>query len=186
MKTDKKDLLEYLRHYRHDWMNHMQLMKAYLSMDKIQDAQRYMDQIISSAQNEAKLCELDDPELAFYLLTYNWRNQRSIRIEVEVVHEQEMLYNVSIASKYPHLHMWIREITGMIEERVDPYEENQLFYIFAVGQDCLKLRMEFEGIWDEESGKVALSKIKEKIRLEKGSLMIVECSEKEIILELSP
>lgn len=182
----EEELLHYIRHYRHDWMNHMQLMKAYLSMNRIDDAKRVMDQVILQAQNETKLSQLEHPELAFYILTYNWKNQGYCKLEIEINHDQEMLPSLCIPEKYPYLYMWIKEITEAIEQRVDERRENLLLYQFNIVEEALSLRIEFEGSWEGKSGREIFRQLEEKITAEQGKLEMVECSDQELILELFP
>lgn len=184
--SSKEDLLHYLRHYRHDWLNHMQIIKGYLSMGKEEEAKRYMDQIILDAQHETKLSQMGHPELTFYMLTYNWNQKSHVKLEIEVNHEQDMLYFSSISEKYPNLYSWIKGIINILERRVDQNTENLLFCQFNIKDHNLTLHFEFEGGWDGDSGKSDFTQLAEKILKEQGKLKIIQCSDQECILELFP
>ncbi|MGC4375825.1 Spo0B domain-containing protein [Fictibacillus sp. Mic-4] len=64
--------VEVLRHARHDWMNDLQLIKANLSLNRIERANEIIDEIIRSARNESNVMNLNTPELFEYLITFNW------------------------------------------------------------------------------------------------------------------
>lgn len=64
--------VDLLRHARHDWLNQLQLIKANLSLGRTERAKEIMDEIIELSREESRLSNLRTPDLAEYLLTYNW------------------------------------------------------------------------------------------------------------------
>lgn len=78
------ELVNLLKAARHDWLNHLQLIKGHLSLQKVDRAQNVIEEIISKTRNEAKLTNLNVPVLASKLLTFNWY-AHPYQMELEVV-----------------------------------------------------------------------------------------------------
>jgi stage 0 sporulation protein B (sporulation initiation phosphotransferase) len=64
--------VDLLRHARHDWLNQLQLIKANLSLDRTERAKEIMNEVIELSREESRISNLKTPNLAEYLLTYNW------------------------------------------------------------------------------------------------------------------
>ena len=59
----KKDwnIVEVLRHARHDWLNRVQLIKGYISLNNIERVNKILDEIIADAYQESKLSNMNMP-----------------------------------------------------------------------------------------------------------------------------
>lgn len=64
--------IDVLRHARHDWLNQLQLIKANLSLNRVERANEIIEEIIVSSRHESNLMNLKVPQLAEYLITFNW------------------------------------------------------------------------------------------------------------------
>src|SRR4051794_12688895 len=82
------DIVEVLRHSRHDWLNRLQLIKGNLDLNRIDRAKAVIDEIIIEAQHESKLTNLKMPLFASLLLKSNWENP-SFKLEYEVLQDPE-------------------------------------------------------------------------------------------------
>lgn len=78
------NMIEVLRHARHDWLNKIQLIKGNLSLNKTDRAKEIIDEIVVEAQQEARLSNMNLPGFASLLLTYNWENHY-LQLEYEVL-----------------------------------------------------------------------------------------------------
>ncbi|GGJ84058.1 hypothetical protein GCM10007063_03190 [Lentibacillus kapialis] len=67
---NETDVIQMLRHYRHDLMNHLQIVQGYLSMGKIEEAQKKLRNYTEELQEERKLVNLDAPRFALYILQF--------------------------------------------------------------------------------------------------------------------
>ncbi|WP_051314660.1 Spo0B C-terminal domain-containing protein [Alteribacter aurantiacus] len=83
--------VELLRHYRHDWLNHLQLIKGNLALGKTERVEVLLDEIIQQAKNESKLSNINGNLLAERLLTYNWE-AHNFRLSFEVITEPHELH----------------------------------------------------------------------------------------------
>ncbi|WP_449620029.1 Spo0B C-terminal domain-containing protein [Robertmurraya sp. Marseille-Q9965] len=85
MKKDW-DTVELLRHTRHDWLNKIQLIKGNLSLNKIDRVKEIINEIVDETRQETKLSNLNIPQFAALLLTYNWESH-SIHLEFEIIED---------------------------------------------------------------------------------------------------
>lgn len=68
---EEKDVIQLLRHYRHDLMNHLQIVQGYLSMGKTEKVQTKIKDYMLHLQEESKLVNLNAPAFALYLLQFD-------------------------------------------------------------------------------------------------------------------
>jgi stage 0 sporulation protein B (sporulation initiation phosphotransferase) len=166
---DKEEFVQYLKHYRHDWLNDIQVIQGYLSLGKIDDVKRVLDQVIMRSHDESKVSQLGDLDLAYFLLTYNWSQDRVI-LAVEI--EEDTAEISSIGKNYPYLLPWIKEITGMVEQGCDPEEYNRLLIVLSVQEGRLIMTVEFEGGWEEQIGSNEFRKLGEIVKLNQARLIV--------------
>jgi hypothetical protein len=90
-KRDKQrrqtELLQVLSLYRHEWMNHIQVLMGYIGLGKPERIQEYMGKIKAKVHQESCLSKLGVPELALYYYTFQMHH-RSLALELEL--EQEI------------------------------------------------------------------------------------------------
>lgn len=80
------DVLNTLRHYRHDWLNHLQLINGYLAMGRIEKVENLINEMVMQAKNESHLSNLNMNELAENILTFNWQGH-SFWLNFEIISE---------------------------------------------------------------------------------------------------
>ncbi|MDF2927294.1 MAG: hypothetical protein K0R57_6208 [Paenibacillaceae bacterium] len=64
----RERMIGLVNHYRHDWMNDLQIVFGYIQLRKYDILPDYMDKIKTSALHESYLCKLGNPPLIVYLL----------------------------------------------------------------------------------------------------------------------
>ncbi|PRO64997.1 Spo0B domain-containing protein [Alkalicoccus urumqiensis] len=69
---EEERLLKMLSHYRHDMMNEVQLLKAYLSMNRTEKASAVVDRMVVEAEQHSRLHRLGAPRFACSLLEWMW------------------------------------------------------------------------------------------------------------------
>jgi stage 0 sporulation protein B (sporulation initiation phosphotransferase) len=114
MKKDS-DILEILRHSRHDWLNFVQLIKGNLALKKYDRVEEIIEDIIQQTQHENKLSNLHLSKFASDLLLFNWRNGHNFQIDFEVVGDARNL--------------------SQFEERLVTFFEN---FIFSLNESCVQ------------------------------------------------
>lgn len=84
---ERETILRLLTHYRHDWMNELQVLFGYTRLKKYDILPEYMDKIRMSALQDSLICKLGNPALAVYLMERRVSGG-NCRVEVEL--EKEM------------------------------------------------------------------------------------------------
>lgn len=64
----RRDALRILSHYRHDVMNHIQLLKGYMQLKKYERLEKPIQNIILDAYRHSALSNLPGRELAYFLI----------------------------------------------------------------------------------------------------------------------
>ncbi|MBB5173222.1 Spo0B C-terminal domain-containing protein [Texcoconibacillus texcoconensis] len=67
-------IVEALRHSRHDWLNQLQLIKGYMALERYDRMNDVIEEIIQQAHQDSKISSLNAPVFAERLLTFNWHN----------------------------------------------------------------------------------------------------------------
>src|SRR5690349_12644426 len=112
------DIVEVLRHARHDWLNRLQLIKGNLDLNRIDRAKAVIDEIIIEAQHESKLSNLKMPLFASLLLKSNWENP-SFKLEYEVLHDTKVNpINEDLLTK------WTSRLFTCLNETIEAFQEN--------------------------------------------------------------
>ncbi|WP_438434364.1 Spo0B domain-containing protein [Gorillibacterium sp. sgz500922] len=76
-------LLRVLSVYRHDWMNHIQVLMGYIRLNKVERLTDYMDKISGKVFEESYLSRMGVSELAVYY--YEFRaEKRHLELEFEI------------------------------------------------------------------------------------------------------
>ncbi|MFD1362931.1 Spo0B domain-containing protein [Lentibacillus salinarum] len=65
---EEQDVIQLLRHYRHDLVNQLQVVQGYASMGKTAKVQQKLTDYLWHLQEEGKLVSLNAPAFALYML----------------------------------------------------------------------------------------------------------------------
>lgn len=139
MKTDW-DVIEVLRYARHDWLNKIQLIKGNLALNKIDRAKEIIDEIVVDAQAEAKLSNLNIPQFASLLLTYNWENHL-FQVEYDVMDSKMTGYLNDV-----WLTNWTSSFFSCLNSSIKPFCENYLSITIDPQMDGTRFFFDFRGI----------------------------------------
>lgn len=132
--------VELLRHSRHDWLNHIQLIKANLSLNRIDRANEIIDEITVQSHHESKLTNLKVPSIAEMLLTCNWQ-EHPYKVEVEVFGRERDL------SKYErHLHDFFTVMFTKFDDYADKGHENVTKVKFQLMETATLISIAFTGV----------------------------------------
>jgi stage 0 sporulation protein B (sporulation initiation phosphotransferase) len=169
------DIIEVLRHTRHDWLNRLQLIKGNLDLNRLDRAKSIIDEIIIESQQESKLSNIHMPMFASLLLRANWENHR-FQLEYEILSETN-----SLKINELFLTTWTKSLFDCINSAVDAFHENHLSITIDPQVDGIRFFFDFSGI------------IKEKERIEQflatpikteWGIHVKEFSEHELALEV--
>lgn len=168
------DIVEVLRHSRHDWLNRLQLIKGNLDLNRIDRAKEVIEEIIIEAQQEAKLTNLKIPLFASLLLKSNWENH-SFKVEYEVLQDLE-----SFQMNEELMTHWTSLFFNCLDEAIEVFQENHLSITIDPQSKGVRFFFDFSGIIiKSELIKTFLAD--PEIQLD---LVIKEFSESELALEV--
>ncbi|WP_251549359.1 sporulation initiation phosphotransferase B [Neobacillus muris] len=169
------DIIEVLRHSRHDWLNKLQLIKGNIDLNRIDRAKAVIDKIVIEAQHETKLSNLGVPHFASLLLKTNWES-RSFVLEYEVFedHDSARINDVDLTK-------WSGLLFSCLDQAVDVYQENHLSITIDPQAEGIRFFFDFSGI-------IRNSELIEKFLAEPKEheldVSIKEFSENELALEV--
>jgi len=175
----KQEFIDNLKHYRHDWLNHVQIIKGYISLNKTEQAQKYLDSVIVNAHYESKISNIGHVDLAYLLLTYNW-TQDKIVLDVEI--EEDDVEISVIGTNYPYILTWIKEVIALVERNSVCFHDNRLSIVFHLTKNDLVLELEFSGKWTLVEG--CFNPLHGMVKKENGSLEVKRSTETEFELEI--
>ncbi|QCJ43610.1 sporulation protein [Bacillus sp. S3] len=134
------DIVEVLRHSRHDWLNKLQLIKGNLDLNRIDRAKAVIDEIVIETQHETKLSNLQMPLLAALLLKSNWENP-SFKLEYEVLHDSE-----SIKVDDAGMTNWTNSFFLCLNQSIEQFQENHLSITIEPQSNGVRFFFDFSGI----------------------------------------
>lgn len=138
MKTNW-ETAELLRQSRHDWLNQIQIIKANLSLNRVDRANEVIEEITDQSHHEAKLTNLNIPEVAGMLLTFNW-DEHPYRLKVEVVGRERDLSHCE-----RNLIVCLTELFRNLDSASDMIEENRVLITFLLNGEETFLTVDFSG-----------------------------------------
>lgn len=137
------NVIEVLRHARHDWLNKMQLIKGNLALNKVDRAKEILDEIVLDAQQEAKLSNLNIPQFAALLLTFNWENH-FFQLEYEVLEMEQDTRVIRLDDEA--LRNWTASFFSCLNSSVKPYHDNHLTVSIQPQEQAVRFFFDFSGI----------------------------------------
>ena len=146
-KQNEIDIVNLLSHSRHDWMNKLQLIKGNLSLQKYDRVEEIVEEIVIEAQQESKLCNLQTPLFASYLMTFNW-SSRHFLLEYEVLGDAR-----NIAQYDEPITHWSKKFLDILDDIVDYSGENRVCITLHTGhtsEETVRFFFDFEGIIKED------------------------------------
>ncbi|MFD1018896.1 Spo0B domain-containing protein [Thalassobacillus hwangdonensis] len=119
------EVIQLLRHKRHDWMNQLQLIQGYTTMGKTEKVHATIQKTIETSQEEQKLMNLNVPYLTLWLLSFNWSHENH-RLEFKIDMESQ-----DLSYKDLTLLAYCEETIRILESQSDPeslYEGTLVIY----------------------------------------------------------
>ncbi|WP_198510288.1 Spo0B C-terminal domain-containing protein [Bacillus solitudinis] len=138
--TNKKDVLQALRHTRHDWLNVMQLIKGNLALKRYDRIENIIETVTQKSVNESKMSSMGVPELALYLLTFNWYCH-SLKLDIDVVGGEVR----SFSAKEQQLKLLCKAIIESLSKFSAKDTENSLLLIFLFKEETCEITFDYHG-----------------------------------------
>ncbi|WP_170840860.1 Spo0B domain-containing protein [Oceanobacillus limi] len=173
---ETKDVVELLRHQRHDLMNHMQIIQGYLSMGKTDMVHEKLDSLLNDFQNERKLMNLNVPYFTVWLIQFNSVNS-NIRLAYDIHTD-----NLDIHSQDQKLVTVSESIAEAICDLGDELELYELTLKVLTGQQS----NEFEVVYTIQGNGIDVDKFRSKLQnMIEVKIEVVESTRSEINCRVS-
>lgn len=134
------DIIEVLRHSRHDWLNKLQLIKGNLDLNRIDRVKEVITEIVVEAQHETKLSNLGLPQFASLLFTANWESH-AFQLEYEVFEDSEYIKINDFK-----LTEWTKSLFARLNQTIEAFQENHLSITIEPQSDGIRFFFDFSGI----------------------------------------
>jgi stage 0 sporulation protein B (sporulation initiation phosphotransferase) len=153
-------LIRLFNHYRHDWMNDIQLIFGYVKLKKYDKLEDLMEKIKDKVQREGFVSRLGNSELIAYLLSFQ-AEVKDIRLEVELKREVHLNELPLDGNKiYRLLKAFVERFKA--HAAAHPGEEHGLSVELMEEDDRLRVMLNYAGVAAAEH----LSRELEQARLE--------------------
>ena len=132
----EQDFISFLRVYKHDFLNHLQVIQGYLQLQKPEQALRYLKEAMKDVELYGSVLRLKLPAVAFWLLL----KELELRKQGITMHLcSDTPFSVSAALEKSLL-AFLKGIVGDIARRLGrlPFEDREWNLSF-VGQDELRI-----------------------------------------------
>lgn len=109
-------LVQTITHYRHDWMNDLQVLYGYIRLNKTDQAVEFMEKMKSQALQESYVSKLGIPELAVFFI-----QNRVFRRDFVVEPELEQVIDLTQLAVDGHtVYRLVSGVVKLIDECSDP------------------------------------------------------------------
>ncbi|WP_373892927.1 Spo0B domain-containing protein [Virgibacillus natechei] len=144
------EIVQVLQHYRHDLMNHLQIVQGYLSMKKTDKAEAKLKETLDYYNEERKLMSLNAPMFMLWLIQFN-STSANWRVTYQIHTEYKDLGTIdwALTDQCKHILSAFRqasddtelfEVNVELNEIINP-SQIEIRLIIESG-DCLKLNRE--------------------------------------------
>ncbi|WP_407269591.1 Spo0B domain-containing protein [Radiobacillus sp. PE A8.2] len=168
---NEQEIIQLLRHHRHDWLNEVQLLLGYTSMGKLEKVQNKLQNSIAIAEQERKLMNLNVPKTALWLISFPMHHD-NIRIAYQVDVEQ-----VNVAAYDERIVQQCQDIINTMNafsSKMEFYEGNLLF---GYKNQTLEIELSMTGTFDnvEQLKHVLEQSNVHKVKIEQKSDRKIHC-----------
>ncbi|MFD2759546.1 Spo0B domain-containing protein [Lentibacillus juripiscarius] len=137
---EERDVIQLLRHYRHDLLNQLQIVDGYLSMEKTDKARTKLLDYTKHLQEESKLVNLNAPSFALYVLQLdtlypNFRSAYSIH-----THDRDLQHVDSLLVEYCKK---VMAITDHMTDTMELYDIH--LHVHDRSADMIQLELRMNG-----------------------------------------
>lgn len=150
-EEEQAKLAESVRHYRHDMLNHFQVLLCYFQLNRMEKGQEYIQTVHTIMQKESALSKLGYAPLVAYLLSFN-----ALHKELYLtVHVQEDLDLNQLPVSGRHVYEQITTMVGLYDRHSISKiaEPNEIVLDIAWHEEMLHISFEFYGELDRTSMK---------------------------------
>lgn len=137
---ESEEVVDLLRHYRHDLMNHLQIIKGYHDMNNSTKVNVKLNELIELLDKERKLTNLNIPKFFIWVLQFNTIHQH-LRMSYDIQAES----NQSLTMVENELISQCEAVTQMINKWVDDTALYELELILKDSDEGLEMVLIIHG-----------------------------------------
>ncbi|MCL6456490.1 MAG: Spo0B domain-containing protein, partial [Gorillibacterium sp.] len=172
-KQDKRrhedDFLQILSIYRHEWMNHIQVLMGYIGLGKPDRIEEYVGKIKAKVHQESYLSKMGVPAVIVYYYTFQ-ANHRSLALEFEIEQEVQLDRLPDSGVQASRLICQLIELFASLVP-LDSGQHHSLSLEFDQEEDCILLDFVYEGSlsadFDKELNKLFHHYAKTRLQVER-------------------
>lgn len=145
--VNQRQIIELISHYRHDWLNDLQLLFGYISLKKYDNLEGCMDKIRTKALQESSLAKLGIPSLVAFFISFRlYYNALALELEME-----EDINLASLPLDQEKVSRLVQMTVKLIHAHAVPSleEPNILSVQFDLESDALLFDLIYQGGYDE-------------------------------------
>jgi hypothetical protein len=132
----EQNFIQFLRVYKHDFLNHLQVIQGYLQLKKPEQALRYVKEAITEVEEHGSIMRLKLPTVTFWLML------KELELKEQGINTNFTSNTDFLASEEQEeiILTFLQSIIEKIERKMGrlPYDKRKLGLSFT-GQDILKL-----------------------------------------------
>jgi len=144
-KAREQEMMRALSHYRHDWMNDLQVLIGYISLKKYDKLAPYLEKIKDKMSEESYIANIGNTSLSLLLLSYR---QYSQHYELHVTLDRSVhLHELPI--RPDRLTRLVKEGLQLFQHDAETAEEetNTLELTFALGEEEIQVIYQYTGLY---------------------------------------
>lgn len=141
-------MISLFNHYRHDWMNEIQLLFGYIKLKKYDKLDGLMEKIRIKVQTESLVAKLGVPELVVYLFSFQ-TEAKNVLLNVHM--EQEIHLNELFADAEGVGHLLIG-VMDLLKSQALNHPDNEYRMTLQLNADAAGFKADFcyEGVLDRQ------------------------------------
>jgi stage 0 sporulation protein B (sporulation initiation phosphotransferase) len=157
--ANQRQMIELISHYRHDWMNDIQLLFGYVSLKKYDKLDDCMDKIRSKVLQESSIAKLGIPSLVAFFVSFRlYYNALALELEME-----EDINLASLPLDQEKVSRLVQMTVKLFHSLAVPsYDEpNVLSVQFDMEKEALLFDLIYQGGYDESALRYEIKQILE-------------------------
>lgn len=162
--SEHKDrfVMKTLSHYRHDWMNDLQVLFGYIRLKKYDKLHPYLEKIKSKLSEESDISNLGNTALSLLLLSYRMNSQH---YELIVTMDKSVKLN-EIPVRPDLILQYVRETLQIFQQSAEPSpaEHNELEFSLVTTDELISLIYQFTGQYKADKLELSLRKWSSKVQ----------------------
>ena len=157
-------MMKTLSHYRHDWMNDLQVLFGYVKLKKYDKLPPYLEKIKGKLSTESDIANLGNTALSLLLLSYRMNSQH---YELIVSMDKSIRMN-DIPIRPDKVVQFVREVLHIFQIAAvpSPEERNELELSIVTTKQLISLIYQYTGQYKVDQLKQRLQRWSEKVQVE--------------------